>query len=155
MQPSGDQARPLLIVYMGVPGSGKSTHARANAVGTLLSADAIRNAGADKAEHMDWIRARTHALLRSGHDVTVDACNVHDTARRMLLAIARSAGASTRLVIVEATAQQVIAAQRGRAHPVQRKKLNLYMQLWPYARAHASNEGWDTVEIVDRRPIRA
>jgi predicted kinase len=142
----------MLTVYMGVPGSGKSTHARAHATGVLLSADAIRNAGADKAQHMDGLRARTSALLKSGRDVTVDACNVHTTARRMLLDIAHATHADTRLVIIEATPQQVLAAQHGRCHPVHRKKLTLYLRMWQQAKAEAARERWGETVVVDRRP---
>ena len=141
---------PTLTVYMGVPGSGKSTHAKANAIGHLLSADAIRNAGADAEAHMERIRARAFTLLKNGEDVTVDACNVHAEPRRALLRIARMTGAETRLRLVPVTYAQALAGQRGRAHPVPRTALKRYAQRWPQAMAQAKAEPWDEVEVITR-----
>lgn len=136
---------------MGVPGSGKSTHAKANAQGVLLSADAIRNAGADAEAHMERLRRRTYALLSGGKDVTVDACNVHAAPRRALLTIAARTQARTRLVVIDSTLEQAMRGQRGRAHPVPRADVVKYMRQWGTARDETKREAWGEVVIVPRR----
>lgn len=146
----GQGTAPTLTVYMGVPGSGKSTHAKDNARGVVLSADAIRNQGADAEQHMSALRQRTLSLLRAGKDVTVDACNVHAEPRRALLAIAAAVKARTRLVIIEATPSQAAQAQRGRAHPVPRHALRQYLMAWRGARASVALESWDEVVVIRR-----
>lgn len=141
---------PLLTMYMGVPGSGKSTHAKANARGHLLSADAIRNRGADAETHMEWIRRRALALLGEGSDVTVDACNVHAAPRRALLNVAALAGARTRLVVIDTAPALARAAQRRRRHPVPQRSLDRYLAAWPAAVRQAESEPWDEIVVVTR-----
>jgi predicted kinase len=135
---------------MGVPGSGKSTHAKAHAQGRLFSADAIRNQGADAESHMEAVRRAALAALRQGEDVTVDACNVHAAPRRALLRIAEATGATTRLRVLPVTLAQAMRGQRGRAHPVPRAALVKYMQQWPSAMRAVEHEAWDEVEVVER-----
>jgi predicted kinase len=111
--------RPVLVVLVGAPASGKSTLAARLAVrlpAAVVQSDAIRKALVavpryTPDEHRQVFaaaHAATMRLLRAGRHVVFDATNLEEAPRRALAAIAVECGASlvvARLVVSAAAAR--------------------------------------------------
>jgi len=148
------QRTPTLTVYMGPPGAGKTTHARANRGGAhLLSADVMRRAphAVDPAMLFHVLLARAQAHLIGGEDVVVDACNIHPVPRRAFLKVGRACRARTRLVVLYVSLQEALDVQTVRAYPVPRDRVVSYCRRFRSALRDARHEGWDEIEVVRRR----
>ena len=108
--PAGAARRgAMLIVMMGLPGSGKSTFARRLAPllgAVILESDALRRRLFDIPTHDDAesarlfraVHAATQRLLDTGRSVILDATNLREAHRRPLEDIAAKAGARLRLL---------------------------------------------------------
>lgn len=114
----------MLLVTVGLPGSGKSTWAHEN-VRHIVSPDRIRLEefgvvfDADVEEAV-WRRAReaTRALLLEGKLVCFDATSVSRRRRRSLVVLAREAGAPTVAVWLRVSDEVAWLRNVGRERPV-------------------------------------
>lgn len=119
---------PSLVVLVGAAGSGKSTFAaRHFAPGEILSSDAFRamvsrsgdetDQGATRAafKRLDRELARR---LASGRLTVVDATSVEPAARRALLARAKDAGVPAVAIVLDLSAEAVLARNGSRARVV-------------------------------------
>ena len=143
-----------LTVLAGLPGSGKSSWARAQALvtgATLVSVDDIRVAGADPAFTMDRARRRTVALLKSNADVIVDSCNIHARVRRTWLNIGRAIGARCTLMLIDTPVELCRSRndQRPEAERVAAETYDRYLIAAQSVLADVNVEGWDEVTVVD------
>ena len=115
--------KPLLTVTCGLPGSGKSTWALQQVAQERLvyvvSADAIREDGAEGSVVFDDMELSARRALRNGLDVIVDACALDPRTRNGWLRIAHELGAGSRLVVF-ATPLAVCRA-RDAARPLERR----------------------------------
>jgi protein phosphatase len=108
----------------GLPGSGKSTWARVAAARQVrppyvISADAIRERGADGSLVFQAMEMSARRALRAGIDVIVDACALDPKTRMQWLRIAHDVGAQSRLVVF-ITPTDVCRA-RDAARPVEQR----------------------------------
>lgn len=112
---------PALAVLSGLPGTGKSTLARAlrDRTGALvLESDALRRlfvprpaySAAESERLFAAIHGAIDALLEHGRSVILDATNLTEAERAPVRAIAAERGA--RLVVVEVTAPSALVRQR-------------------------------------------
>lgn len=83
----------VLAMMIGIPGSGKSTFAKAHLQGEYLSSDDLRDE-LGKINIWDEMLQRTEAALSSGKDVIYDATSIKKKDRESALRIARKYGAS-------------------------------------------------------------
>jgi SHS2 domain-containing protein/predicted kinase len=121
LPPATHTASPALVVFSGVPGSGKSYLARRvqpRLAAAIIETDYVRRLlfamPCYSAQENAWVYTVCHALiagrLAQGQTVVFDATNLLESGRRRLYAIARNAGA--RLVIVHTTAPDTVIRQR-------------------------------------------
>lgn len=112
---------------VGLPGSGKSTYARAlQEVGfTRIEPDAFRKAlhgGAfhSPAEPIVWATAElaVRALLVSGHAVVIDATNTTRHRRSGWLKIARDLGVPVEAFVMDTPLSECLERNEGRRHRV-------------------------------------
>jgi predicted kinase len=110
-----------MVLLSGVPGSGKSTFARALAAGagaTVIESDAVRRGMFprpvhDRRENRSVFAAVHQQLargLRSGRRVVVDATNLIEAERSLAYEVAEAAGART--VVVRTTAPAALLRRR-------------------------------------------
>jgi len=113
---------PGLVVLIGAAGSGKSTFAaRHFHPSEILSSDAFRALMAGDEGDQTATRAAFGRLhreltrrLADGRLTVVDATNVERSARRALIARARSAGVPTVAIVLDLPAAIVVARNAGR-----------------------------------------
>lgn len=146
-------AATRLTVYMGLPGAGKSTHARAHKGDALLvTLDAIR-VGADPDLVLRHVTATVARCLEQGQDVVYDGCNLAAHRRRSLLALARKHGARAHLVVCmvapyEALGVQCARERSGGGH-VPWGVMQRMVEAWPRELRLAKREGWDAISYVN------
>lgn len=140
-------ARGMLTVCMGMPASGKSVWARANANGALVvCADAMRTCGVSAQALFGKMRRDAQMALLGGEDVIVDACSLQWRDREPWLAIARRLDASTRLVVFDVSAEVCRARDLRRAQPAGR--IDLYAARMIESLHRIEREGWGSIEHV-------
>jgi predicted kinase len=89
-----------LRVLCGLPAAGKSTWCAANGGSALLlSADAVREHGAQAGAVFAGMESRARIALQHGHDVLIDACSLAPQARGRWLAMAAQCDARAELVM--------------------------------------------------------
>jgi predicted kinase len=97
---TAERKRPTATVTCGLPGAGKSTWAVSHAdYAYIVSADAIRERGADGHAVFEAMELNARRALAAGIDVIVDACALDPSTRMLWQRIARELGAASRLVI--------------------------------------------------------
>lgn len=140
-----------MIVTLGIPGSGKTTWATANAAGALiLSADVLRlERQPDRPRHFAYMNNQAMAALRTGRDVVIDVCATRAEHRRRWLVLARMTGASPRLIVM--TTSHDVAAGRNaqRDYPVPADVMACYVAEYETALIHIGSEPWDEIVHVD------
>lgn len=116
----------MLFITVGLPGSGKSTYARAN-FRHIVSPDRIRarEFGVEfepEVERAVWRRARsrTRDLLEAGCVVCFDATSVSRHRRRSLIVLAREAGAPAAAIWLDVPAEVAWARNAERERKVPR-----------------------------------
>lgn len=145
-------------MMMGPPGAGKSTwvasHARPGQV--VCSADRLRTSARLASSrpavvgYLTKLWAKVERELAGGRDVLVDACHTRTADRTRWLALARTYGARTHLVIVDAPLDTMLAVQRTRTHPVPEAKVRTYYTQYRRALTLVPREGWGQVTRVQR-----
>ncbi len=114
-------ARPLLVLLVGLPGTGKSRLARR--LGTALEAQVVesdrvrkqlfaepRYTGGEHAAVYGWCHTVLRSALVVGRSVIFDATNLDERVRRRVYDIAEQCGA--RLAIVWATCPRSVVQER-------------------------------------------
>ncbi len=131
--------KPLLIMVVGLPGTGKSTFSRALAErrgATHLNSDVIRAEiglrgkydPADKARVYAILQERTEALLRSGKTVIVDATLYRQGLRQPYHDLARSCGCPLRWIELQ-TGMAAIKDRVSRKRPYSEADLAVYEKI--------------------------
>lgn len=146
---SADQA---VTVMMGCPGAGKTTWIAAHAAGEHvastepLRADRRINASA----YMDLVRRSAITAAYAGRGVIVDSTGLDPRHRAWWRGLAEDVGARTRLVICEASPDDVLLAQTTRAHPVDAVVVRSYHARMAAALPIALSEPWSEIVRVSR-----
>jgi predicted kinase len=147
-----------VIVLAGLPGSGKSTYAaqlaRTHGV-RVLTADAIRLAGAAPARVFALMHAEASECLARDEDFIVDACNVFASQRRQWLSFGRVRGVRCELVIVDCAVDVALARDRARDVGV-RAGDAVIMRMARQSRfllRTVEREGWDSVRVYESVPL--
>ena len=111
---------PTLTVTSGLPGSGKSTFARAVEAdgGVRLSVEDAMDRGVERGTAVQECKERLRVALREGRDVVWDATMVTRPMRGGVLGIGESYGARTRIVSVEVPESERHARNAARREPV-------------------------------------
>jgi len=107
-----------ITVTCGLPGSGKSHWAStAAALAYVVSADAIREHGADGHAVFESMELNARRALGAGIDVIVDACALDPSTRMRWQRLARELGAQARLVLFVTPVS--VCRERDAARPVE------------------------------------
>lgn len=138
------------VILVGLPGSGKSTFARATFPGHVyVSKDAFPPGVRDKQGRQD---AALRAALAAGTSAIVDNTNVTVADRAAIIAIAREFGARTRGYFFEVPVREAIARneqREGRAKVPKVAILTSAKRLVPPSLA----EGFDELQTVGDREL--
>ena len=148
--------KPLFVMMVGLPGSGKSYHARKISEETgaiLFSSDNIRDElyGSEKHQgHNKEVFAELHRRLtksiRDGKSVIYDATNLTPSARKQTLERMKRAGCEAVCVFVDTPAEECIARNKKRSRKVPERVIRrMQEKLVP---PDKEKEGWDRVEII-------
>ncbi len=142
-----------LTVLAGLPGSGKSTWATAQALTTgaaVVTVDDIRVGNADPASTINRARRRAAATLSAGADLIVDSCNVHAQVRRSWLNVGRAAGARCVLLFIDTPV--ALCRSRNQQRPVGERvsaeTYDRYLLAAQSTLAAVASEDWDEVSVV-------
>jgi predicted kinase len=145
-----------LTVLCGLPASGKSTWAATKRGGpTVLTADAFR-CGADPDQTFKQLYVDLRANFAAGHDVVLDTCALHKSARLGYLTVAEQFGARTRLVFFCVSWE--LCSARNEARPfAQRATVDWQAQCSLALRAlrDIRSEPWDDIVYVPKRSVAA
>lgn len=137
-----------LVVLMGAPGSGKSTYAAR--FREVVTTDTLRAAPHLVHDVFEDCFARIEALLAAGGEVVFDTTSANPSIRQQALAVARRRNARCELVVFDTGADDCVAAQAGRPHPVdestvRRVHADIRAQMCTLTRS-----GFDCINIVTR-----
>lgn len=142
----------MLVVLVGVPGSGKSTYAHAN-FRHVVSPDAIRlerfGVRFDRTiEGAVWkdAYARVASHLDRGEVVCFDATSVTRKRRRKLLSLARDAGAPAVAIWLRIDTETAWTRNKQREHAVPRRA---FAQLVRALLPPETEEGFAAVRTID------
>jgi predicted kinase len=141
---------PTLTVTFGIPGSGKSTWATANAGNSLvLSADILRtDRTMNTARYLATMKAQALAALRQGRDVTVDICATNPKHRAQWLTLARWTKARTRIVLFATPHTVALERNAARTHAVPAEDMARYIRDFDTALTALQSEPWDEAVAV-------
>lgn len=137
-----------LVVYCGIPGSGKSTDAQRFPADAVLSADGLRVSAAP-AGPAYWraMFTRAQQRLSGGDGVVIDACNTRADLRWLWLSL----GVPAELVVMDTPTAVCKLVQAERAHPVPAAVIDRYArELRRALRYEIPREPWDGVRVVAR-----
>lgn len=139
-----------MTVTCGLPGSGKSTWAASvSAYALIVTADAIREQGADGHTVFAAMETNARRALGAGIDIIIDACALDPATRMGWQRIAREYGAQARLVLF-ATPMSVCRA-RDAARPVKQRAKVDWAQLdrkFDRLLERIAIEQWDRVTMI-------
>ena len=150
----GDCIIPKFICYVGLPGSGKSTHAQKSAEeynATIFSSDALRaewygdeNIQGDNAKLFTELHRRIKDCLREGGNAIYDATNINYKQRMAFLAELTNISCEKICVVVATPYEECLKRNAQRERKVPEKVIRkMYMQFdipWYF-------EGWDQIEV--------
>lgn len=144
-----------LVVYCGIPGSGKTTHSRAAFKGSrLVCADVLRaNAGgAELATAVfDQMAGEVARGLDAGDQVVVDACNVKRHHRLRWLRLAADRQVESLLIVMVTPVGMCRFVQQHREFPVPLPVVSKYHQMLNQElRRSIPAEPWGDVVLVNR-----
>ena len=169
--PAEHPALVVLVVLVGLPGSGKSYFARALAArypAAVLDSDALRAVLYDNPQHTQQEHGRLfpaihvlmERLLSRGVSVVLDATNVKESSRRPYYKIGEQCGAPVFVVRVTAPREVIrarLAQREARRDPLDRSTANLEVyekmraDVERIARRHISvNTGGDISTALDK-----
>lgn len=143
----------MITVLMGAPGAGKTTWVRANATDELvLSSEAVRiyRDELDVGAYMNQMRLTGLKAVKSGQSVIVDATNTITTHRAYWLRISRTNNVNNRLIAFNTSLDQLLAAQRLRAHPAPDTIVKDHYRRFQRSLQMIKMEGWKDIKIINR-----
>lgn len=143
---------PLVLVFVGLPASGKSTWARDNRV-PVISSDALRELLADDITDQTvnrqvflYVRALLRTRLAIGRPVTgVDATSVMREGRAVYIRIARHFGARVEAVYFDTPLEECLRRNRERERKVPEDAM---LKMASQLERPSVHEGFDAVLIV-------
>jgi predicted kinase len=141
---TGPPPPPELAVLVGLPGSGKTTFARARLAGHEHVSKDLMHSTRDRSSRQLALVGRA---LAAGRSVVVDNTNLRVADRAPLIAAARAAGAQVVGYLFETTAKECLARNRTREGKARVPDVAIHVaraRLEPPTRG----EGFDTLFIV-------
>lgn len=143
----------MITVLMGAPGAGKTTWVRQNATNELvLSSEAVRiyRDELDVGAYMNQMRLKGLQAVKSGQSVIVDATNTITAHRAYWLKIAKANKVDNRLVAFNTGLDQLLAAQKLRAHPAPDTIVKDHYRRFQRSLQMIKMEGWKDIKIINR-----
>lgn len=149
------KTKPMMVMYVGLPASGKSTYARQLAKkinATIFSSDELREemfGDVNDQEHNHELFIELHKrikdCLRSGDNAIYDACNISSKRRRAFLQELNKINCVKKCIIMAKPYVWCILSDASRDRKVSPDVITRMYEHWntPYW-----FEGWDDIEIV-------
>lgn len=143
----------MITVLMGAPGAGKTTWIKQNATDELvLSSEPVRiyRDELDVGAYMNQMRLIGLKAVKSGQSVIVDATNTITAHRAYWLKIAKANKVDNRLVAFNTGLDQLLAAQKLRAHPAPDTIVKDHYRRFQRSLQMIKMEGWKDIKIINR-----
>jgi len=143
-----------LYVMFGIPGSGKSTWANnlaARTTALLATTDPTRTHNVNTVSQLNNMADEVEAAIQDGHDVVIDACNLHTALRRRWLRLGHRTGAHCVLVVMQTPHQTSIRRnlQRPTHQRVPSERMVRYVNTWDTALRAAQREPWHDIRTAE------
>lgn len=147
-----DTTRGTIYVLMGAPGAGKTTWCKEHASGMhVASTEPLRDDKTiDRVAFLDEMRRAAAVEARRGCDIVVDATNIDPRDRARWRALAATERLRPVLIVFDVPLEVLLAAQKGRSHPVSDDVVRSYSRAMEQERAKIAGEGWADVVTVRR-----
>ena len=141
---------PRLIVLMGAPGSGKSTHAKTLA-GSVVTTDGGRERGQSAGETLHSAYKQINQMLAAGKDVVFDTTGANPHVRKAAASIAKKHGAQLSACVMDTPVQACLDAQKSRQKPVAAEDVRRIHDSVQRQMGGLRKEGFQSVDVVKGR----